>query len=53
MGQKDCMYVPRVIGVSVDAQVKNDDIYGHNVHSRRWQGNNFNQPAVPDGVQYN
>jgi len=44
LGQKDCQYVPRVLGARVGQtlQVKNDDPTDHNVHSQSMAGNDFN-----------
>lgn len=52
--QKDCMYVPRVIGARVGQtlQVKNDDITGHNVHSLSMAGNNFNTSQPMPGMVF-
>jgi len=52
--QKDCMYVPRVIGARIGQtlQVKNDDITGHNVHSLSMAGNNFNTSQPMPGMVF-
>ena len=54
LGQKDCMYVPRVIGARIGQtlQVKNDDITGHNVHSLSMAGNNFNTSQPMPGMVF-
>ena len=42
--QKDCQYVPRVVGARVGQtlEVRNDDPTEHNVHSASMAGNDFN-----------
>ena len=44
LNQKDCQYVPRVVGARIGQtlQVKNEDPTDHNVHSLSKAGNDFN-----------
>ena len=44
LDQKDCQYVPRVVGARVGQtlQVRNDDPTEHNVHASSMAGNDFN-----------
>lgn len=44
LGQKDCQYVPRVVGARIGQtlEVRNADPTDHNVHSASMAGNDFN-----------
>src|SRR5215471_14177680 len=48
LNQKDCMYVPRVLGARVGQtlQVTNEDPTDHNVHSLSKAGNDFNRSQL-------
>ena len=52
--QKDCMYVPRVVGARTGQmlQVKNGDITGHNVHSLSMARNDFNTSQPTPGMVF-
>jgi hypothetical protein len=48
LNQKDCMYVPRVLGARIGQtlQVTNEDPTDHNVHSLSKAGNDFNRTQL-------
>ena len=53
--QRDCVFVPRVIGARVGqlVQIKNSDPVLHNVHSLSAMTNNFNVGQPREGMVYN
>jgi plastocyanin len=54
LGQKDCMYVPRVLGARIGQvlQVTNEDVTEHNVHSLSKAGNDFNRTQLINGKPF-
>jgi len=54
LNQKDCQYVPRVVGARIGQtlQVKNEDPTEHNVHSLSKAGNEFNTTQPPNGMPF-
>ena len=52
--QKDCVFVPRVVGARVGqlVQIKNSDPVLHNVHSLSATTNNFNVGQPMEGMVY-
>ena len=54
LGQKDCQYVPRVLGAHVGQtlQVTNADPTDHNVHSLSKAGNDFNRTQLINGKPF-
>jgi plastocyanin len=54
LNQKDCMYVPRVLGAVIGQtlQVTNEDPTDHNVHSLSKAGNDFNRSQLINGKPF-
>jgi plastocyanin len=54
LNQKDCMYVPRVLGARIGQtlQVTNEDPTTHNVHSLSKAGNDFNRTQLINGKPF-
>jgi plastocyanin len=54
LNQKDCMYVPRVLGARIGQtlQVTNEDPTDHNVHSLSKAGNDFNRTQLINGKPF-
>jgi plastocyanin len=54
LNQKDCMYVPRVLGARTGQtlQVTNEDPTDHNVHSLSKAGNGFNRSQLINGKPF-
>ncbi len=54
LDQKDCMYVPRVLGARIGQtlQVRNDDLTDHNLHSASMAGNDFNTTQPIKGMPF-
>jgi plastocyanin len=54
LNQKDCMYVPRVLGARIGQtlQVTNEDPTDHNVHSLSKAGNDFNRSQLINGKPF-
>ncbi len=54
LNQKDCMYVPRVLGARIGQtlQVTNEDPTDHNVHSLSKAGNAFNRTQLINGKPF-
>jgi plastocyanin len=52
--QKDCMYVPRVVGARVGQtlEVRNGDLTEHNVHASPMAGNDFNATQTINGKPF-
>ena len=54
LNQKDCQYVPRVLGARIGQtlQVTNEDPTDHNVHSLSKAGNDFNRSQLINGKPF-
>jgi plastocyanin len=54
LDQKDCMYVPRVLGARIGQtlEVRNDDLTEHNIHSASMAGNDFNSTQTINGKPF-
>lgn len=54
LNQKDCQYVPRVLGARIGQtlQVTNEDPTDHNVHSLSKAGNDFNRTQLINGKPF-
>jgi hypothetical protein len=54
LGQKDCLYAPRVLGARIGQmlQVTNEDPTDHNVHSLSKAGNDFNRTQLINGKPF-
>jgi hypothetical protein len=54
LDQKDCMYVPRVLGARIGQalEVRNSDPTEHNVHSASMAGNDFNATQTINGKPF-
>ena len=54
LNQKDCQYVPRVVGARIGQtlQVTNEDPTDHNVHSLSKAGNDFNRTQLINGKPF-